>query len=252
MVYGKGINDMERGWKTKNELNERIYQCWKNIIMRCYCKNFHITHPTYKDCYVCDKWLKLSGFIEDLPKIPNYNKWINGFREKRNPYDLDKDIKSNGTNKCYCLEQCMFVLRKENITQSNATRDTSFMNTEEYKNKMRNATKGKNKGRKLSDDWKNKISESNKNKKHTEETKQKLRELNKGAKNKTCRKVAQYDLDGNLIKIWDYIKQISEELPEINYSSLKSVLQGKTKTNKYRNFIWKYYNDNCNKSNENE
>ena len=56
------------------------------MITRCYSKKYHEKEPTYKECYVCDKWLKLSGFVEEISKIPNYNKWVDGFYKKRNPY----------------------------------------------------------------------------------------------------------------------------------------------------------------------
>lgn len=119
MVYGKGINDMPYGWRLETELNYRIYECWKNMIKRCYSKKYQEKYPTYKDCYVCEKWLKLSGFVEDIKFIDNYNFWETHQHEK---ISLDKDIKSNNKNKCYCLEQCMFTSISENSKQSHKTR----------------------------------------------------------------------------------------------------------------------------------
>lgn len=114
MIYGKGINDMPYGWAKENELNRRIYRCWSSMIKRCYYEKYQQINPTYKGCYVCERWLKLSNFVEDISKIENYELWITGFNKKKNPYELDKDIKSNNKNKCYCLEQCQFVLQKDN------------------------------------------------------------------------------------------------------------------------------------------
>ena len=34
---------------------------------------------------------------------------------------MDKDIKSNGKNKCYCLEECVFITNEENAKQARKT-----------------------------------------------------------------------------------------------------------------------------------
>lgn len=219
MICKKGINDMYKGWRIENELNKRIYQVWCSMLVRCYSENYHKRRPTYKDCYVCERWLRLSNFVEDVSKIPNYNLWLNNTN-----YQLDKDIKSDGKNKCYCLEQCIFVINTDNVKQA--------MKTREYLKGENHPCYGKK--RKC----------ASHNKPHSNESKTKISESNKGKhKGRTnCKKVVQYDLDGNLIKIWDCAKDISKEL-KINYDNLKYRLQGKCKTNEYEGFIWKYYED---------
>ena len=72
MIYNKGINDMPKGWRNENDLNGRIYWCWAHMIERCYSEKSLEKRPTYNNCCVCDKWLKLSGFIEDVEKIDGY------------------------------------------------------------------------------------------------------------------------------------------------------------------------------------
>ena len=127
MVHGKGINDMPRGWRLENKLNEKIYRCWQRMLRRCYDDKTLIKHPTYKDCYVCDSWLSLSNFVDDIKKLENYDKWAEHINDKINIYELDKDIKSNGINKCYCFEQCKFALREENTKQAMKTRDNTYL-----------------------------------------------------------------------------------------------------------------------------
>ena len=61
----------------------------------------------------------------------------------------------------------------------------------------------------------------------------------KSENNPRCLKVAQYDLNGNLIRIWDYAKQVTEEFGW-NYNTFNSHLTGKC-SSKYKGFIWKYY-----------
>ena len=129
MVYCKGINDMPRGWYSA-EYNKRVYHVWRNMIKRCYSEKLHEKYPTYKDCYCCERWLTLSNFVEDIKLIDGYELWLSGFGEKINPYQLDKDVKSNGQNKCYCLENCMFITQSENLKQANKTRDYDDMKGE--------------------------------------------------------------------------------------------------------------------------
>ena len=126
MVSGHGTNDMRRGWTVENEWNKRIYEKWRTMLKRCYSEKYHERFPTYKDCTVCNRWLLLSNFVEDFKLIDGYDekKFLNG------ELVLDKDIKSNGTNKEYSLENCMWTSREENIKQANKTRDNSYMQGE--------------------------------------------------------------------------------------------------------------------------
>ena len=48
MVEGKGINDMQKGWRTENNWNKKVYQTWHNMIVRCYSEKYHkITKINY-------------------------------------------------------------------------------------------------------------------------------------------------------------------------------------------------------------
>lgn len=93
---------------------------------------------------------------------------------------------------------------------------------------------------------------------HTEETKKKIGEANKGEKHylygkhlseETKQKmsivkkksVAQYDKQGNLIKIWDCVKQASEEL---GISHISDCCRCKRKS--AGGFMWKYYKEDGN------
>ena len=147
-VYGKGINDMYKGWRLENEWNKRVYKKWQSMLERCYSEKYHEKQPTYKKCSVCERWLSLSNFVEDFKLIDGYDetKFLNGKLE------LDKDIKTNGANKIYSLDNCVFISKTENVKQANKTRDyTQFQ----------------------------------------------------GEKHPLSIRIAQYDKQGNLIKIWD-------------------------------------------------
>ena len=126
VVCCKGINDMTYGWTRSNEKNQRIYQTWHSMLVRCYDEKYQERKSTYKGCSVCQRWLLLSNFVEDVTKIEGYDeeKFLNG------ELQLDKDVKSIGVNKEYSLENCMLISNIENIKQSNKTMDYTFMQGE--------------------------------------------------------------------------------------------------------------------------
>ena len=97
LVQDHGINDMPWGWASENEWNWMVYQKWYGMLRRCYDEDFHKTKngKNYIGCTVCDRWLTLSNFVEDVPKImckwalerealwnecctsDNWDKWMN-------------------------------------------------------------------------------------------------------------------------------------------------------------------------------
>lgn len=127
--------------------------------------------------------------------------------------------------------------RKQKISEKMKGKPKS----EEHKRKLSEAHKGKTHS--CSEETKIKISQANKGKKVSKEAKQKMSENHsnvKGKNNPKARKIEQYDLDGNLIKVWDYIKQASKELT-ICEVSICNCCKGKQKT--AGGFIWKYYKE---------
>lgn len=53
-------------------------------------------------------------------------------------------------------------------------------------------------------------------------------------------KVAQYDLTGNLIKIWDSISQASKYFGTVTTSNIRRVCKQEPGRNTYKGFIWRY------------
>lgn len=114
-VHGKGyrgigaFNISEKISKYKYK-HKKEYVLWNGMLGRCYNEEFLIKNPTYKGCSVDERWLNFQNFCEDLPKIENYDKWLElGGRF----YHLDKDFKVKG-NKIYSLDTCVFLDAKEN------------------------------------------------------------------------------------------------------------------------------------------
>lgn len=103
-IYGVGINDMQTGWMRENELNGRIYDVWRHMLLRTTAE-FWVQHPTYIDTTVCDEWIYLSNFVADISLIPGYEFWLNNLNKM---IMLDKDTRVSG-NKCYSKELCCFI-----------------------------------------------------------------------------------------------------------------------------------------------
>ena len=111
--FGIGINDMPRGWRSNNELNQRIYDLWYSMIRRCYSEYALKHRPSYNKVSVCERWHTLSNFVQDVDKIENYQLWKNN-----KAYSLDKDIKQKNINKkIYSLDTCIFILCKDNASE---------------------------------------------------------------------------------------------------------------------------------------
>lgn len=220
IVCEHGINDMPYGWTKENKWNKIAYDKWRNMLIRTYSEKWLDVHPTYIDTTITMKWHWLSGFVEDITKIDGYEEeiFLNGKLE------LDKDIKTNGNNKKYSLNNCMFVTKLENINQANKTRDNEQFKGENnpmykvHRFGSDNPMYGKN---------------------HSEETKKKMSETRKGMyegeKNPRHKEVAQFDFNGNLIKIWKYIGEAEKEL---KIYSISACCRGKRKS--AGGFIWKY------------
>ena len=204
MICNIGTNNMPKGWIRKTEWNYIVYQTWHNMLTRCYNKKYQEKYPTYKECYVCNRWLLLSNFVEDF-------KLINGYNENKilnHELCLDKDIKSDGKNKEYSLKNCMFVSASENSKQANKTRNNNYLKDEN--NPMNR------------DDVKEKF---------------------KGGNNPKSVKVAQYEYNtitkqkGNLIKVWDCIADAEKELG-LNNANITACCRKKRKS--CGGYAWEY------------
>lgn len=66
------------------------------MLRRCYDEKSLVKKPSYKNCYVCDEWLKFS----------NFKKWFDENYIKN--YCLDKDLFSD-VDKIYSPQTCCFI-----------------------------------------------------------------------------------------------------------------------------------------------
>lgn len=118
------MSDGNKPITRNNNKNTREYDLWHNMLKRCYSEASLKDYPSYRDVEVCDRWKCFANFLEDIKLIEGYNLWINS-----NEYELDKDIKGNNS-KIYCLENCCFIKKENNIRES-AIRNNSHLNLQE-------------------------------------------------------------------------------------------------------------------------
>ena len=192
MVEGHGINDMPWGWASESEWNKLVYRKWHNMIQRCYNEECHKTDQGkhYIDCTVCERWLTLSNFVEDVSKITGYDeeKFLNGELE------LDKDKKKD-ENKHYIMNYCTWLPKPENISLAFKGKH----HTEETKLKISENARKPMKGK-------------------------------FGSEHPKSKQVAQYDKQTlELIKIWDSMHDVQRELGIAN-SNISQCCKGKRKS----------------------
>lgn len=124
LIFGVGINDANYVVKIQEDLGnvdgkrrrKQIWCCpfytkWKQMLTRCYSKQYQVKRPTYKDCTVCEEWLTFSIF----------KSWME--QQDWEGKELDKDLLVHG-NKVYSPETCLFVSRQVNqfLVESNSVR----------------------------------------------------------------------------------------------------------------------------------
>ncbi|PGX99820.1 hypothetical protein COE39_02820 [Bacillus thuringiensis] len=90
-----------------NKKKHLLYQTWKNMKDRCYCKtNGNYKYYGAKGVTVDERWHDFDNFVYDID-----NRMLNGHLLYNPDYHLDKDLKCG---KIYSLENCVVLLQKEN------------------------------------------------------------------------------------------------------------------------------------------
>lgn len=109
-VYNNGYyGDFEKVhyWKEAKQL-------WQNMLKRCYCEKD--SKGYFGKSFVCERWKCFANFLEDLPSLKNFDKWLLGQNNNFDKYNLDKDLIIKG-NKIYSKELCQFITEYENKSE---------------------------------------------------------------------------------------------------------------------------------------
>lgn len=91
------------------------------MIRRCYSEKFLNEYPSYKGVTVCERWHNFQKFCEDIKCLRGYDEW-----KSELGYELDKDILCDKLNiypKIYSPETCMFISKKENVSESTSRKN---------------------------------------------------------------------------------------------------------------------------------
>ena len=98
-VFGVGIKGLE---PIVDENGKRLdsYNCWTDMLKRCYSAKYQKKHPSYIGCCVSEGWIYYH----------NFKKWYeaNYYKISNKTSHLDKDILIKG-NKVYSKDTCVFV-----------------------------------------------------------------------------------------------------------------------------------------------
>ena len=116
LIFGVGVNDagyvvrksvyLDEWYSSGTRKQKQVWFCpfymrWRDMLQRCYDKNFLSKFPTYKECIVCEEWLLFS----------NFRKWM--VTQDWGGKELDKDLLFQG-NKEYAPDKCIFISNKVN------------------------------------------------------------------------------------------------------------------------------------------
>ena len=212
-------------YKHTNLLNNKIYICITS--QKPYYNRWRKDGIGYRECPFFYKAIQKYGWENFKHEILFTNLSKNEAEQKE--IELIKQYKSNNPKFGYNI--------------SNGGNAIGKM-SEETKIKISNSLKG----RKFTKEHKDKISQAEigeKNhmfgKKKSKETIEKLRLWNIEHPNSgqfKSKKIAQYNLENNLIKVWNTMGEIKRELG-ISHCMISDCCRGKQKTS--GGYIWKYY-----------
>lgn len=98
------------GEDVKCSYKKFAYTLWSNMLKRCYSKTDKKGYfGKGKNVFVNDRWLSFNTFVNDLPKLNNFDKWLEGQIDKSKiQYNLDKDFAYVGCAE-YSLDTCQFI-----------------------------------------------------------------------------------------------------------------------------------------------
>ena len=245
-------------YMVRNKINNKVYfgQTRRSFNARYkynfpqYTHNKHIRNSIEK--YGWENFEVIEEFDraetqEELNKLENlYIKMWQTYKPK------------HGYNKTLGGETCVFT--DETVEKLRNIRKGKFLgeenpfygrsHTEETKRILSEKMKGRFVGekspcygKKMSEEFKERLRQANLGRKASEETKKKMSEMRKGLSNSNCRKVAQYTLEGEFVKVWGYIKLASAEL-NIEAVDITKCCRGTCKS--AGGYQWRYVDEDGN------
>jgi len=110
-ICGVGYIGIGHHKSCENGKNSKAYQCWSNMIKRCYSDSRGSKNKSYDNCQVDDVWHNYQNFAEWY----QHNHPNDGRK-----YHLDKDTKIDG-NRTYSPDTCLFISPELNLRSNQKT-----------------------------------------------------------------------------------------------------------------------------------
>lgn len=115
-VYGVGyLGEVS----NKPKYYKQALDLWRNMMKRCYTddpKGYRKWGTTVEI-----RWHCFSTFLEDIKELDNFDKWVLGYQDEYEKYNLDKDFKVPKSN-IYSRMTCSFV--SEHLNKSEGAKTT--------------------------------------------------------------------------------------------------------------------------------
>lgn len=108
-VYGVGC----LGEYKKTHYWKPCLQLWRNMMKRCYSDKDDRGYKFKKGTQVEARWLCFANFLEDVPLLDNFDKWLSGGECSNTRYNLDKDSVNPDLN-IYSRYTCSFITEHDN------------------------------------------------------------------------------------------------------------------------------------------
>lgn len=119
------------GTETPEEYHEGAKCLWRGILKRVVNQK-----ANYK---ICERWLCMKDFAEDIKEVPGYNEWL-AWKDGKSDilYHLDKDFLVAG-NRTYEPGKVIFVSAADNLTEVNLRKSIEAQSDTEVKKALEQA-----------------------------------------------------------------------------------------------------------------
>ena len=203
----------------KDIIKHKLRRVYYSLKVRCYyLKGKDTKNYCLRGITICNEWLGPNGF-------DNFYNWAinNGYQyiphNKRNTITIDRI----DNNKSYCPENCRWVTDKEQARNKTNNRIVEYKGQKYILIEL---------AEKLNIPYGTLISQFNRHQKNIG----KVREL------RTVKKIAQYSLDGTLIKIWNSGME-AERATGISHSCISKCCRHYQGMQKYKGYRWEFISD---------
>lgn len=140
-VYDVGMIGIKYTAKEGNKIS-REYYTWRNMLYRCYSKEYSKKYHTHYNTTCCEEWLYFENFYDWIHKQSNCENFLKG-----NNWILNRKIIDNH-NEVYSPEYCFLVpqnvdrlFMKPNLNMEFATESMLKMYKEYMENKIKKVAK---------------------------------------------------------------------------------------------------------------